>query len=646
MASKYGGIPVEEEQPKSKYGGVPVDESPPLSFMGTLQEMGTQGKDFLTGVGKGALSTGMNALNFGAQLHNMAMPSWVAPAIPPPVSQETISKWTTPQGTAQQVGKGAEQFGEFFIPSPTKLVGASKLAKAGMEGLKTGLVTGAQTGDVGAAATAGGLGFGISGTMQNIPGAYNYLKGAAKDAIEWAESKGIPMTFGQRTGNVALSRAEQGLQNVMGASGPALRQARTQEEAIEKIGPDLINRYAPGQNLNEFETGQNVAARVQQIITSAKAQADKLYDDVRTMYEKGKKVVQTGTKASPIIDPATGQAIQVPVTKTFETPVDVAAAKTKLKPIYDELSQTMPEAKRQYSPGYAALKQLMEGPDIVDAVVADRNLSALKSILRKSGNPYLNSQSQGIAWATVQDLSQAFNRGLNAVNPNILPTLQKARDAVTAQHTAAEILNDLPSEPAQLYGLLSRPGDRTVEAIKELKKLAPTQVQQVARTYLQGMWDKLTEGGEMKRAAGAFRDWQKMGPETKKLIFGGNTQELDKFFLAVKRLRLDYNPSGTAAMALASIGPVGAAIHTFFTPGTMEDKLKRGAIEIPAAFMWGNMLSRLLVTPGGAKALTTVLNSPSQSQPFRNAVSGVASMVSRMFTAPEAAPVPPPPGTP
>jgi hypothetical protein len=640
MPSKFGGVAIEEEPQKSKYGGIPLEQPVPSTFskvMGTLGEIAQFPMDIVGGQAKNIAGNVLGAVNLGAKLHNLTMPG---KPIPPPVSRETMDKWTAPKSTGEQIGKTASEMAEFFLPGPAKLKTASKLVKAGFEGAKTGVITGLQTGDVGSAATAGGVGFGLSGAMQSIPGAANYLKGAAKNAIEWAESKGVPMTFGQRTGNLAISRTEQGLQNVIGASGPALKQSKLQEESLEKVGKDVINRTAPGLNLNEFETGQNVAARVQQIIASAKSQADKLYDDVRAFYRAGRKTVQVGT--TTIVDPSTGKAIQSPVNKTFELSVDVAPSQAKLQPIFDELTKTMPEAKRQYSPGYQALKQFMEGPVTLDAVTADRNLSALKSILRTSGNPYLSTQSQRIAGQAVTELTQAFNRTLNASNPNILPTLTKARAAVTAQHVAADILNDLPTEPGQLYGLLIRPGDKTVESIRTLKKLAPDQVQQVGRTYLQGMWDKLTEGGAMSRGAGAFRDWQKMGPETKKLLFGSQTSDIDNFFMATKRLRTDFNPSGSAAVALASLGPIGAVLHTMFTPGTIEEKVRRGVVEIPLSFMGGNLLSRLLVTPGGARALTTVLNAPSQSEAFRSGVNGVASMVSRMFTSP-ATEIPPPP---
>lgn len=68
---------------------------------------------------------------------------------------------TTPKNTAQKIGKGVEQIGEYFIPGAAGLKaakGAKLLTKVGMGALETGVVGTAQTGSVKEGAKAAAIG--------------------------------------------------------------------------------------------------------------------------------------------------------------------------------------------------------------------------------------------------------------------------------------------------------------------------------------------------------------------------------------------------------------------------------------------------------------------------------------------------------
>jgi hypothetical protein len=596
--------------------------------------------DLVEGIGAGVMSTVRGV----SKLAHRVLPA--VPELPPEYAQ-------APDSVAGTVGKYGEQAAEFM--APVGLIGrAAKVvqgATAGMrgarvanvatralvEGASAGVVATVQTGSpsegIDTAKTAGM----VSGGMQAVaplvqkalPLVRNRLDPVKQVAMDWAEKHGIRLSTGQRTGNQMVTKMERGLENTFGSSGRTQDFFQGQAGELEAAGRGLVNRTQPGASLNPFEAGEKLSQRVQSVIADAKANADTLYSDVRSQYAANSHTVQVGVKTSPVLGP-NGQPIQTPVMKTFELPVDVKAAKARLTPLFEELNVTMPEAKRQMSPGFQALKQIIEGPDVMDAVTADRNLSALKSLARGGNNQYLNSRSQGLAKVAIGQISADFDAALNAANPTILPKLQQARTFVKNQHTVAEILNALPDEPAALYQRVTSAGDRTYTDLAFLNRIAPGEMRQVGRTYLEGLFQKATNEGGFNRAAGVMADWNKLGPKTKSLLFGNqaNVSELNKFFLAAKQLTQDPNPSGTGKL-ISTLGILGAGIDAFRTEGTLQDKAERFGVDVISLGATSNLLSRLLLTPGGAKLLTGVMTLPPKTPAFRQALNGVVSLVER-----------------
>ena len=104
--------------------------------------------------------------------------------------------------------------------------------------------------------------------------------------------------------------------------------------------------------------------------------------------------------------------------------------------------------------------------------------------------------------------------------------------------------------------------------LSDLQKVAPREMKTVGRTFLDGLVEKATKEGGFDRSSGVKADWERLGPETKELLFGKQlTGELDKFFLAAKRLTSPLNASGSGHMitALGSLGAAGEIMRTLIT---------------------------------------------------------------------------------
>jgi soluble lytic murein transglycosylase-like protein len=182
----------------------------------------------------------------------------------------------------------------------------------------------------------------------------------------------------------------------------------------------------------------------------------------------------------------------------------------------------------------------------------------------------------------------------------------------------------LGDEPAKIYQNLTTGGDRAFETLKELRRVAPREVATLGRTYLEGMLDKATAEGGFRRAEGVIRDWQKLGPETKRLMFGAQlTGDLDDFFLAAKKLA-PAEGSATAGR-IAAFAPYALAgeVITALTVGGPGAAVKAAAAGIGAAYVMPNVMARLLFTPGGAKLLTEAVKLPVGSAAWRQAMRAV-----------------------
>ncbi len=598
-------------------------------------------QNFLEGVGSGVMSTARGV----SKLAHRAIPA--IPEIP-----EGYAK--PPEGFMGAVGHYGEQAAEFLAPvgligkagkaidgATAAVRGGRVLAgagKAALEGLSTGAITTAQTGSPTEGAKAGATGAAVSGVLQTLPKTYqavkNRLTPERQRAVDWFKREGGQTTVGQQTGNQQVTRLEGGLENTFGSSGRATGFYKGQQSKLQELGQETIdNAVRPAASkMNPYEAGSTFKNKIRSIVSNTRAQADQMYDDLRAAYQKNTQQVQVGTKQSAILDPY-GNPVTTPVMKAVELPVDVGRSKATLAPVLEELEAAMPEAQKQHSPGLAALRQIVRGPDVVDAATADRNLSAIKYIARSGNNPYLSTQSQGLAKKTIGALEGDVSTAFNNADPALLPKLKQARDTVRFQHEVAEKLNDLPEEPAALYNHLVTAGDKTYDELKALNQLAPQELRQVGHTFLQGLLDKATSEGGFRRAPGIMASWEKLGPKTKELLFGqqGSIDELDRFFLAAKHLTGETNPSHTAH-ALSALGVLGASLDAakvMYDTGSPVEAGKRAGRNLMVLGGTSNIMAKILMTPRGAGTLTAALTTPAGSPAQRLAIDGALSLIGR-----------------
>lgn len=220
--------------------------SAPASEPTEARTWGDTARDVVIGAGKGAANT---VVGLGELFRDYTPIGRISDAIHPnafPQAREALQ----PTNTAQAVGYGAEQIGEFFTPTgaPAKIAKAANVAKSA-------LLTQAQTGSPVAAAASAGL-------TAVLPGA-----GAAQRAagtIERSAQKSVAQALGatkEWAKAEARRLAPEMLRRGVGGSRAAMLEHAT--EAARRVGRDLDDAYRAATQAGETVPGAVVRDGIQ-----------------------------------------------------------------------------------------------------------------------------------------------------------------------------------------------------------------------------------------------------------------------------------------------------------------------------------------------------------------------------------------------
>lgn len=282
---------------------------------------------------------------------------------------------------------------------------------------------------------------------------------------------------------------------------------------------------------------------------------------------KGSSVV-----SSPSLPPSAGE---LPTeTVSMGLPVQVSDAKTALRPIYDRLKREAELVPVQGDKARAltALDRLMSGPDVVPVSVADAALSDLKAMARGASMPELRTKGQGLAAEAVKQLEATVQQAVRDAGPEAVGALSRGREAVKTKAWAGDTLDAMRDEPVRAYDQLVSRRDTSADYLARIDDIAPDAVPKVARAWLDETLAKATESGKFEHTDRIYADWQRLGPETKRRLYGDRVADLDAFFLLAKRLGENPNPSGTAnvlavnATQILGYLPAKALAKILYTP--------------------------------------------------------------------------------
>jgi hypothetical protein len=335
-----------------------------------------------------------------------------------------------------------------------------------------------------------------------------------------------------------------------------------------------------------------------------------------------------------------GQGVAAAAVKRLSAAVDAAVAKAGPQAV-DALETGRQATRAKYAAGDiykdlqgepgTAFRTLTQGDNGVEFLkaFAEHAPESVPELGRATLESWaeLTPQQRLARWQKLgpETRAQLFGRQAGALEDALTQATGTPQDA-------AAIARRLGREPVGAYEALTQDHDAGLAFLRDVQQQAPESLPEIGRAKLQEWLSKATENDKFEHAAKIYSEWQKLGPETKRALFGGpaQVQRLDDFFTLAKRIGFDPNPSGTASTAAT-----GTALAVFTNP-----------LFALKAQIGGYALAKVLTTPQGAalvnRALNLSLKAPSLGNvaATRDAWAAVAN-ASRATTAPVAAPAAP-----
>lgn len=297
----------------------------------------------------------------------------------------------------------------------------------------------------------------------------------------------------------------------------------------------------------------------------------------------------------------------IPILGTQERiglPVNLRQAKQILTPLYERLMREKEIVPPMGDKAQAllALHRMMGGPDVAPASVVDGVLSDLKAMAR-TDVPELRSTGQGAVAQAIKVLEPPFQEAIRRGGPGATRALEEGRGSVQAKYWAGDVLRQLVGddanrlEPVKAFRKLVAPEDAGIALLRKVREIAPARVPELARAYLEDLLTTATQGGGFEKAATVQNDWNRLGPQTKQILFGDQAAAIGEFLHLAKRIAENPNTSGTA-LTQAKVGelmvPIGAIAVGH--PG--------GAVASLAGSLTMGGIAKLLYSPKGVKLLT------------------------------------------
>lgn len=561
----------------------------------------------LEGIGSGAINSLLNAYKALRARQDQVKEQGFGLAVPvPEISKEHMdyleSLAKPPDSFAGKAGHFAENAAEAVLASgaaTTATKGAGLLARAGAQAATAAGVTAAQSGgDPKAMALAAATGAGgevlaplLAKGIPIIPSLRNANPKVAA-AVDAGIQAGVPVDAGTATGNFAVKGAQHLADRSIGGSIANRGGDQAAAEALANRGRDLASSVHPTA-VSPEGAGRGMVDAVDAASSAASRRADVAYGKIRQIEADpaNLKDVQVGMQPNPSLDP--NLPAMVPVMAKVALPVDIQAVKTSLAPVLKQMESDFTPAEQAMNPSLNAIRNIMKLPDNVPISEADRALSSLKGITRKSGS---SDPVKHFAGEAIDALESQVQQVASQGGADALKALSAGRAATVDKYAAKEIVDAMRKEPVQAFRQAIYGQDAGIDQLRAIQKFAPGEMPKVGRAFVDDLVNKATEEGSFSKGAKLWSDWANLGPETKKILFNPNqSEDLDKFFLLAKKMAENPNPSGTGH--IVSLNAQGL--------GLLMEPLHGVPLEIGGA-----LLSRFLHSPRGVRLLMNGMRVP------------------------------------
>lgn len=386
--------------------------------------------------------------------------------------------------------------------------------------------------------------------LTTVPSSLNPVEQAA---VDYALSKGAPVDVANASGNGFMGAAKTILQKQPLSAGIAGQFGRSQIDWMRNKASSLAASVSPAGPKTRLTAGLNIEQEVAAKLNSYRAAATAAYDNLFQTAEANPQNVQVGWKPDLSAGPLAPQMI--PDMQDVAGPTNTGAVKAAAQPILDELEKTIPMAQQQMSPSISLLRQIISRPDYVDLRTAVTDNSAIQNVARNETIPQIRTQAQRIASTLVGPYRDAIDDAAQTLGAPAMQSLQDGRAATIAKYDLGKVIpRGMRGKQVQIVQLMTAGDDSSVPILRKLQAHVPGSVPGIARATIESIFDHATEEGGFSKVDGALNKWNKLGDETKQILFGPNvTDEVTNLLMFAKNAAKDANPSGSAGVALVAL---------------------------------------------------------------------------------------------
>lgn len=315
------------------------------------------------------------------------------------------------------------------------------------------------------------------------------------------------------------------------------------------------------------------------------------------------------------------------------------------------LDNAPPEVRQHLTAGRQAVKDRIAKQEVIAAVFGKKNgrevgafrkllasddveLGLVKSVLKES--PGMKSVlGRGLLDYATRDLLDESGKLSLAKVRRAAGEWAKVGTNVKSELYAADTIRDvdrffeyaeraareqvggrtLPDEGVKAFKALVQNNDASAGQLRSIAKINPELMPKLARAWLDShLDDAVTIDEKVNRGAWLKAEWDKLGDETKRLMFGDNVHNLDKYFQLASDISFAGNTSRTAYY-LHMVSPAGLTGLRFVLSGGIEGLAIAAGTEFTQA-----SIARLLWDQRTAKAITDALQTPRSNQPKARAL--------------------------
>lgn len=414
---------------------------------------------------------------------------------------------------------------------------------------------------------------------------------AVAEAVAAGRTAGVLIDAATATGNKFVQFAQKTADESLIGSVVGGRARTAQQQGLATMGEQIASKAHPARVAPDV-AGEAAQAGARGAVRKQTATAANAYDRLRAIEARPENLA---TIEPP---PALGSAPRQPVQKV-PMAVNLAPVKDAIRPVHAALAEQnriVPlSSMTQEGKAFVTLDRLLNGPDVAPLSVADAALGNLKTLAR-SKNPDLRTVGQGIAAKAVQELHAAVGQAAERAGPEAVQALAEGREATIAKYAAADVLKKLEGAnrsktPVTAFNQLTQDADVNLGHLRDVLTQTPKTKPLIGRAVLDGIIDSPTA-----TPGRSWTDWQKIGPETKALLYApDHVKAIDDFLLLRKKIAENPNPSGSGVYAVKG-GELAAVLtgHPVYT-------------------LTAPMISALLHSPDGVKILTQGFRLPSRS---------------------------------